>query len=251
MNRKKITHSCCVGSWPAGRFGHPGAHCPDSGDCRAHCPAAGGVHFVGGVCRPANQRPQHGSAGGPVRTPGLGLRSDDGHLGHVHRSVRRCSGPGWSRDHGNADRGVDPVSVLAARLSWLRRIFTPAVSGTVIMLIAATVMPIAFASLTDIPEGTSTTGTLWAAAATLVVVVFLILRAPPVAPMGSHHRDRCRHIGISTVRPVRNTRCSVGSPYWLTQGFLARFELQCGCKVLGTPARICGGDHRGIPRNHR
>ena len=32
--------------------------------------------------------------------------------------------------------------LLAARLSLLRRIFTPVVSGTVIMLIAATVMPI-------------------------------------------------------------------------------------------------------------
>ena len=34
--------------------------------------------------------------------------------------------------------------LLAARLSLLRRIFTPVVSGTVIMLIAATVMPIVF-----------------------------------------------------------------------------------------------------------
>ena len=68
---------------------------------------------------------------------------------------------------------------LAARLSWLRRIFTPVVSGTVIMLIAATVMPIAFDSLTDIPEGTSTTGALLTALATLVVLVLLILRAPP------------------------------------------------------------------------
>ena len=76
--------------------------------------------------------------------------------------------------------------LLAARLSWLRRIFTPVVSGTVIMLIAATVMPLTFASLTDIPEGTSTTGALWAAAVTLLVVVLLILpRTSPVAPMGS------------------------------------------------------------------
>ena len=42
---------------------------------------------------------------------------------------------------------------LAYKLSWLRRIFTPVVSGTVIMLISATVMPIAFDTLTDIPEG--------------------------------------------------------------------------------------------------
>ncbi len=43
---------------------------------------------------------------------------------------------------------------LAARLSLLRRIITPVVSGTVIMLIAVTVMPIIFGLLTDVPEGT-------------------------------------------------------------------------------------------------
>ena len=43
--------------------------------------------------------------------------------------------------------------LLAARLSLLRRIFTPTVTGTVIMLIAATVMPIIFVSLNDVPEG--------------------------------------------------------------------------------------------------
>ena len=68
---------------------------------------------------------------------------------------------------------------LAARLSWLRRIFTPVVSGTVIMLIAATVMPIAFDGLTDIPEGASVTGALVTAAVALVVMAALILRAPP------------------------------------------------------------------------
>lgn len=46
------------------------------------------------------------------------------------------------------------------------------------MLIAATVMPSAFASLMDIPEGIPITGALWAAAATLAVVVLLIPRAP-------------------------------------------------------------------------
>ncbi|MYK39354.1 MAG: hypothetical protein F4049_03955, partial [Gemmatimonadetes bacterium] len=40
---------------------------------------------------------------------------------------------------------------LAARLSLLRRILTPVVSGTVIMLIAVTVMPIVFGLLTDVP----------------------------------------------------------------------------------------------------
>ena len=59
---------------------------------------------------------------------------------------------------------------LAARLSLLRRIFTPVVAGTVIMLIAATVMPIVFGSLTDVPDGTSRAAAAAASAATLAVV---------------------------------------------------------------------------------
>ena len=67
---------------------------------------------------------------------------------------------------------------LAARLSLLRRIITPVVSGTVIMLIAVTVMPIIFGLLTDVPEGTRPAAAPAAAAATLAVLVVLALRAP-------------------------------------------------------------------------
>ncbi len=74
---------------------------------------------------------------------------------------------------------------LAARLSLLRRIFTPVVAGTVIMLIAATVMPIVFGSLTDVPEGTSQAAAPAAALATLVVVAALVLRAPPALRLWS------------------------------------------------------------------
>ncbi len=69
--------------------------------------------------------------------------------------------------------------LLAARLSLLRRIFTPVVSGTVIMLIAATVMPIVFDTMRDVPDGTSSAAAPAAALATLVTVVVLVLRAPP------------------------------------------------------------------------
>ncbi len=68
---------------------------------------------------------------------------------------------------------------LAGRLSLLRRIFTPVVSGTVIMLIAATVMPIVFDTLTAVPDDTSAAGAPIAAAATVVTVAALVLRAPP------------------------------------------------------------------------
>ncbi len=68
---------------------------------------------------------------------------------------------------------------MAARLSLLRRIFTPVVSGTVIMLIAATVMPIVFDMLTDVPESASSTAAIVTTLATLVTVLVLVLRAPP------------------------------------------------------------------------
>ena len=67
---------------------------------------------------------------------------------------------------------------LAARLSLLRRILTPVVSGTVIMLIAVTVMPIVFGLLTDVPEDTPSAAAPTAAGATLIVLVVLALRAP-------------------------------------------------------------------------
>ena len=69
--------------------------------------------------------------------------------------------------------------VLAARLSLLRRIFTPVVSGTVIMLIPVTVAPIVFDTLKDVPDGTSSAAAPTAALATLVTVAALVLRASP------------------------------------------------------------------------
>ena len=69
--------------------------------------------------------------------------------------------------------------LLASRLSWLRRIFTPVVSGTVIMLIAVAVMPIIFDTLKDVPENASPIAAPIAALSTLIVIALLIMRAPP------------------------------------------------------------------------
>ncbi len=68
--------------------------------------------------------------------------------------------------------------LLAARLSLLRRIFTPAVSGTVIMLIPVTVAGLMFDALREVPEGVSLAPAGLAALVTLLVVAGLILQAP-------------------------------------------------------------------------
>ncbi len=92
--------------------------------------------------------------------------------------------------------------LLAARLSLLRRIFTPVVTGTVIMLITATVAPVVFDTLTDVPDGASASAAPIAAGVTLLVVVGMVLRAPPSLRLWSPI------IGIAA-------GCAVGVPFGL------------------------------------
>ena len=66
--------------------------------------------------------------------------------------------------------------LLAARLSLLRRIITPTVAGTVMMLIAVTIMPVVAELLEEVPEGASEAGIYACAAATLLVTLVMMLR---------------------------------------------------------------------------
>ena len=65
----------------------------------------------------------------------------------------------------------------SARLSLFRHILTPTVAGTVIMLIAVTVMPIIFGMLTEVPEGAPAVAAPFSAIATLVTVCAIALKA--------------------------------------------------------------------------
>ena len=69
--------------------------------------------------------------------------------------------------------------LMANRLVWLRRVFTPVVSGTVIMLIAATVTPLIFAGAADVPNDSSSYAAPTVALATMAIIVGLVLRASP------------------------------------------------------------------------
>ena len=69
---------------------------------------------------------------------------------------------------------------LSTQLSLLRRILTPTVCGTVIMLIPVTLMPIMFGMLTDVPEGSPAAAAPICAIVTLVVTVGVTLRATGV-----------------------------------------------------------------------
>ena len=65
---------------------------------------------------------------------------------------------------------------LSVWLPLLRRVVTPVVSGTVLMLIAVTALPIAFNRVQEVPEGSSAAAGPAVALVTLVAVVVLSLR---------------------------------------------------------------------------
>ncbi len=67
---------------------------------------------------------------------------------------------------------------ITTRLPQLRRVITPTVSGTVLMLIAVMVLPICLNRFGEVPEGAPAFAGLCVAAVTLIVSTVLILRAP-------------------------------------------------------------------------
>ena len=60
--------------------------------------------------------------------------------------------------------------LISERLALFRRIFTPTVSGTVLMLIPVSVMPAALGLLTDVPEGSPAEGAQLSALVTVLVM---------------------------------------------------------------------------------
>ena len=66
---------------------------------------------------------------------------------------------------------------LSAKLSLFRRILTPTVAGTVVMLLPVTVMPVVFGMLTDVPAGSPAPAAPLTALVTLVVIAGVALKA--------------------------------------------------------------------------
>ena len=66
---------------------------------------------------------------------------------------------------------------LSGRLSLLRRVLTPTVTGTFIMLLPVTVMPIVFGLLQDVPDGTPAPAPPLSACVTLFVIAAIALKA--------------------------------------------------------------------------
>ncbi len=69
--------------------------------------------------------------------------------------------------------------VFISRLSWLRRVITPLVAGTVLMLLAATIMTVVLSRLSDLPEGAAPAASPILAGTALTILIVLRLFASP------------------------------------------------------------------------
>ena len=95
--------------------------------------------------------------------------------------------------------------VLARRLSLFRRVLTPTVAGTVIMLIPVTVMPIIFDLLGRVPDGTPAEAAPLSALVTLLIIVRDCRQGDWRAPtVGTRHRRRRRIVGWRVLRNLRH-----------------------------------------------
>ena len=69
--------------------------------------------------------------------------------------------------------------VFISRLSWLRRVISPLVAGTVLMLLAATIITVVLSRLSDLPEGAPSVAAPVLAGTTLLILLALRLFASP------------------------------------------------------------------------
>ena len=69
--------------------------------------------------------------------------------------------------------------VFITRLSWLRRVISPLVAGTVLMLLASTIITVVLSRLSDLPEGAPSMAAPILAGTTLSILIVLRLFASP------------------------------------------------------------------------
>ena len=128
---------------------------------------------------------------------------------------------------------------LAVWLPLLRRIVTPVVSGTVLMLIASTVVPIALDLLDNVPEGSPGGGCSdhrrgyldsrdGAGAA----------RFRGLAAMVAAHRNRSGQRSRRTVRAIRRSTSDRSALVWHSPWRMGRIRPNAERRVLGAPAGV-------------
>ena len=158
-------------------------------------------------------------------------------------------------------------SLVQLALAWwlpiLRRIITPTVSGTVTMLVAISVLPIAFNSVRDLPDGVPQVAGPFIAGVTLLVSVVVMLRASgrwrlvapfisilagcaAAAPFGALSPDHIVNsgwIGIPHVPPL-GIDLTPGKEFWALLPSFAILTLVLGIKTISDGVAVQQGSRR-------
>ena len=157
--------------------------------------------------------------------------------------------------------------VIQVALAWwlptLRRIFTPVVTGTVTMLIAISVLPIAFDSVQDLPDGAPSASGPVIAGATLLVSVIVTLGAKGrwrlvgpfisiiagcvvAAAFGVIDADRIASAGWFGIPelPELSFDLAPGSEFWALLPSFAILTLVIGIKTISDGVAIQQGSRR-------
>lgn len=158
-------------------------------------------------------------------------------------------------------------SIIQVALAWwlpaLRRIITPTVAGTVTMLVAVSVLPIAFDIILDIPPNAPTAAGPAIAAVTLLVSVVVLLRASGcwrlvapfigivagcavAAPFGVLDGDQIASagwFGIPRVPPL-SIDFTPGREFWALLPSFAILTLVLGIKTISDGVVIQQGSRR-------
>ena len=141
---------------------------------------------------------------------------------------------------------------LAAWLPLLRRIITPVVSGTVLMLIAAMILPIAFDRLQEVPEGSLTGGGSVRGRDDAGCCHDVDAARPPnLAAVVPAARNRRRLRGRGTVRTVRLWALEHRFLGWNPRQRIPGTGPDAERGVLGTAADVPDCDPRASDQGHR
>ncbi len=149
-------------------------------------------------------------------------------------------------------------------LPLLRRIITPVVSGTVLMLLAATILPVALDRVREVPEGTPDAAGPTVALATLAVATALALRASGAwrlwspligiaagclvaAPFGAYDLQRIADApwaGIPAGARFPGFALPAGVEFWALLPVFVVITLVGGVKNIGDSVAIQGASRR-------
>ena len=134
--------------------------------------------------------------------------------------------------------------VISHRLSLFRRVLTPTVSGTVLMLIPVSVMSPILNLLKDVPDGSPALGAPMSALATVLVICGLTLKTSGFnSPMGLCARYPRRLAGRRFFRSLRHSPSCAGRLGRSSPGRMAGTRSRLRAAFLVASSRIPAGGH--------